>query len=46
MDQRPSHLESDRVKLLMEAAKAVRAYVEANPEPHPDAEYYEETPKE
>jgi hypothetical protein len=25
----------------MAAAKAVTAYVAANPEPHPDAEYYE-----
>jgi hypothetical protein len=41
VDQRPSHLESDRVRLLMAAAKAVQAYVKANPEPQPESSYEE-----
>jgi hypothetical protein len=36
MDQRAAHLESDRVALLMKAATATKAYVDANPEPIPE----------
>ena len=36
MDQRNAHLQQDRVNLLLEAAKAVKQYVDANPDPHPE----------
>ena len=36
MDQRISHLSSDRIALLMAAAKATSAYVKANPELDPE----------
>lgn len=32
MDQRPSHLDADRVRLLMDAARLTTAYLNANPE--------------
>jgi hypothetical protein len=41
MDQRDSHLQADRVKLLMDAAKAVQAYAAAHREPLPDPDYFE-----
>ena len=38
MDQRVGHLQADRIRLLLEAAKATREYVAANPEPHREIE--------
>jgi len=34
VDQRVGHLQADRIRLLLEAAKATREYLAANPEPH------------
>jgi hypothetical protein len=36
MDQHESHLQADRVVLLLKAADAVTAYVKQNPEPLPE----------
>lgn len=41
MDQREAHFQTERVRILMEAAKAVKAYMDANPEPHPYEHYAE-----
>ena len=38
MDQRVGHLQADRIRLLLEAAKATREYVAANPEPAEEIE--------
>jgi hypothetical protein len=36
MDQHDSHLQADRVALLIKAANAARIYLEQNPEPLPE----------
>jgi len=38
VDQRVGHLQADRIRLLLEAARAAREYLAANPEPHKEIE--------